>query len=190
MDFLRRRLVNGASVEMLACLCCILVAGVAVFASSPAQAELSPFKLKQVQNALKSAGKKDIAQAAVEVFIRMGVEQRDSAAEIAAQAAKLYPDMASDIAVAMAIEVPDMATEIAQAVVNEAPEQVDAVNRAMAKEIPDWTNVTTTKPTTTTPTDTTATTSTTSSTSTTETTTTLASPSSELLNRLASARGL
>lgn len=172
--------------KVLACLCCIFTVGVMVFISSSAQAKPSASTLEQIREVFKSAGKVDIAQIAAE----LAIDKPALAAIIAAEAAKLHPDMASDIAVAVAIEVPDKATEIAQAVVNEAPEQVDAVNRAMAKEIPGWTNVTATQPSDTTATDTTVTTSTSSTTSTTETTTTSASPNSELLNRLACARGL
>jgi|GEM_PF-1557358 len=185
MNILRKQFVNGASVKMLACLCCIFAVGLLILTSVPAQAQQQV--PQAIQDQLNAATAANIAQIAAD----LAKSNPELAAAIAAAAAKLQPGAAGDIAVKVAQAVPTQsAADIAQAVVNEVPDQVDAVNTAMSDSVPNWTNVTATQPTTTTGTDATVTTSTSSTTSTTETTTTSASPSSELLNRLASARGL
>ena len=184
MNIRHKRFGCGAAQKILISLCCVLAIGLFVAASSPAQAQQ---QLPQaIQDQLNGATAANIAQIAADLV----KANPELAAAIAAAAAKLHSDAAADIAVAVANAVPDKAAEIAQEVVNEVPESVDSVNTAMADIIPNWTQVTATQPTSTTATDTTATSSTSSTTSTTETTTTKASPSSELLNRLASARGL
>ena len=185
MHILRKQCLNGASVKMLACLCCIFAVGLVMLASGPAQAQQQV--PQAIQDQLNAATAANIAQIAAD----LAKSNPELAAAIAAAAAKLQPTVAADIAVKVAQAVPGQsASDIAQAVVNEVPDKVDDVNAAMNDNFTNWTNVTATLPTTTTGTDATVTTSTSSTTSTTETTTTSASPSSELLNRLASARGL
>jgi len=184
MHILRKQFVNGASVKMLACLCCIFAVGLVILTSGPAQAQQQV--PQAIQDQLNAATAANIAQIAAD----LAKANPELAAAIAAAAAKLQPTEAADIAVKVAQAVPGQsASEIAQAVVNEVPEMVDEVNTAMNENFPNWTNVTATQPTTTTVTDASVTSST-STTTTTDTTTTSASPSSELLNRLASARGL